>query len=356
MKFRRDFPGMFDVAKGILMLMVILGHQKGFFQTFLLIDNLFISSMSFGEHYDVVIMGLFFIMAGYSTHIEKDMKLYIKKNSKAILIPYFLTMVVLIVLRAIRYFCSGEFTIQIISPIALGFLYGNGIAGSKLFGTLTMESVGAAWFLLALFWSGFIHQLLLRINHSKVRVILAGSLTIAAVLFPDAHQFQVPWCIVPGCTAVGFREIGRLMKTHKMLYKKINWPFTGMAISLTIILHFISNAKFWSNVWQFGILDYLSAAAAGVVLLQLYIKSELAVARFTDGLAYIGRYSLYFFCLHNVEMLLFPWYKVYTHIFIPLHISWEMAFLIMYVGRIVFAVFGCYLIIWVSGKLKKEVK
>ena len=122
---------------------------------------------------------------------------------------------------------------------------------------------------------------------------------------------------------------------------------------MTVILQHVSTAKFWSNIWQFWLLDYLSAAAAGAVLLQLYIRSGLAVADFTDALAYIGRYSLFFFCIHNVEMLLFPWYKVYNRIFVPLGVPWGAAFLAMYVGRVIFAVLGCQLTVWVSGRLKK---
>ena len=39
MKLKRDFPGMFDVAKGILILVVILGHQNGFFYSTLQVNH-----------------------------------------------------------------------------------------------------------------------------------------------------------------------------------------------------------------------------------------------------------------------------------------------------------------------------
>ncbi|MCM1134493.1 MAG: acyltransferase family protein [Clostridium sp.] len=352
MKLKRDFPGMFDVAKGILMLLVILGHQKGFFYSTLQVHNLFTASPLIGG-YDVVIMGLFFIMAGYTSHPEKNLKGYLKKSSRALLIPYFLTMIVILMIRIVWDICVGTFDFEIIRSIIFGFLYGNGISGGLLFGQFPAESIGAAWFLLALFWSGLLHQLLLRIPNAVARALLIWGGTIAAVALPDAWHFQFPWALVPGCTAVGFREIGRLLRIQKRFYQKINWPFAVMAAVLSGALHFISTAKFWSNIWQFWMLDYLSAAAMGVVLLHFYINSGLAVARFTDGLAYIGRYSLFFFCLHNIEMLIFPWRRVYAFASSAFHAPWGIAFLIILVGRIVFSVAGCHFILWADGQLKK---
>ncbi|MCI8511929.1 MAG: hypothetical protein HFE83_08035 [Lachnospiraceae bacterium] len=353
MKLKRDFPGVFDVAKGVLILLIILAHQKSVFLSAFQIDSPFLSAKSFGGSYDAVVMGLFFMMAGYTSHIEKDRKAYIKKSARALLIPYFLTMAALVVLKIFQYLCLGGLTIQAVSPFLAGFLYGNGIPGVKLFGTWEAESVGAAWFLPALFWSGVIHQMLLRIQKPVTREALIWCLSAAAAALPDAHTIQVPWFLIPGCVAVGFREAGRLLKAHKVLYKEINWPFAAAAVILTIMLHHVSDVKFWSNIWQFWMLDYLSAVAIGTVLLQWYIRSGLAVAGFADGLSYIGRYSLFFFCLHNVEMLLFPWYKIYMHIFVPSHIPWEAAFLLMYIGRILFAVLGCQFIIWTSGRLRE---
>lgn len=353
MKCKRDFPGMFDVAKGILMLLVILGHQKGFFRTFLGIEHPLLPLLGPSTRYDVVIMGLFFIMAGYTTHAEKDLKSFLKKNARAICVPYLWTMVALAALMSARYLLTGGFRFEIIRPILLGFLYGNGIAGFQLPGGFAAESVGAAWFLLALFWSGLIHQLFLRIPKPAAREAAIWCFTAAAVAFPSAHQLQLPWCIVPGCAAVGLRELGRLLKAHKILYRDINWPFAAAAAALTTILHLVSTAKFWSNTWQFWMLDYLSAAAIGVVLLQCYAASGLAAARFTDGLAYIGRYSLFFFCLHNIEMLLFPWQKLYTRLIVPSHLPWGAAFPLMYLSRVALAVAGCHLILWASGRFKK---
>lgn len=353
MRPKRDFPGMFDAAKGILMLLVILAHQKGFFRAALGIDSPLLAAKSFGEHYDVVIMGLFFLMAGYTTHVEKDLRGYVKRSAKAFLIPYFLTMAALVGLMSVRYLLAGAFSCSVISPILLGFLYGNGIAGAQVLGGWTAESVGAAWFLPALFWSGLFHQLLLRIDRPAVRQAAVWGLTAAAAAVPSAYELSIPWFLVPGCTAVGFREIGRLLKSRKLLYRRPSWPLAGAAVLLSLVLHHVSAAKFWSNLWQLWMLDYLSAAAVGAVLMQVYLWSGLAVADFTDGLAYIGRYSLFFFCLHNIEMLLFPWYKLYVRVAVPFQVPWGAAFLLAYVVRVAFAAAGCHAILWARGRLNR---
>lgn len=354
MKLKRDFPGMFDVAKGILILVVILGHQNGFFYSTLQVNHPVMVLPWLGGQYDVVIMGLFFIMAGYTSHPEKNLKGYLKKSGRAMLLPYFYTMATLLLIRIVWDICMGTFDISIICSIFGGFLYGNCVPGFQLFGRFQAESVGTAWFLLALFWSGLFQQLLLRIQKPAVRVFLLCGMTVIAVTFPDAHHIQLPWALVPGCTAVGFREIGRLLRTQKRLYQKINWSFAAVATALFVFLPLFSTAKFWSNIWQFWMLDYLQAVAAGIVLLHFYIKSGLAVARYTDSLAYIGRYSLFFFCLHNIEMLLFPWRRIYEFASMVSSVPWELIFMLMFAGRIVFSVAGCHFIIWIGSKLKKS--
>lgn len=349
MKLKRDFPGMFDVAKGILILLIILLHQKMLFHVDLQISHPLLS-LRWGDDYDAVLVGLFFMMAGYGSRAEKDLRGYVKRSVKGNLIPYFWTMIGVMALMVVRCLYRGEVGPQDFSSVLLGFLYGNGVPGAKLFGVWEMRSVGAAWFLPALFWSGLIHQLLLRIKRPAVRETLIFGVSLAAVACPGAH---VPWRLLPGCAAVGFREAGRLLKGKKVLYQKVNWPLAAAAIALTLVAPQFTTVKFGSNHWRLWVLDYVPAVAACGVVLQFYIKSGLAVAKFADALAYVGRYSLLFLCIHSVELTMLPWNKLYARILAPLGLPWGAAFLVMYAVRVLGDALGCQMIVWISGRMKK---
>lgn len=351
MKLKRDFPGMFDVAKGILMLMIILLHQKMLFHSVLQIDHPLIT-LRWGENYDAVLVGLFFMIAGYGAHVEKDLGGCVRRSVRATLIPYFWSMAAMEALMVVRCFYRGEFDARGFVSILLGYLYGNGIDGAKLFGTWEMRSVGAAWFLPALFWSEIIHQLLLRVQRPAVREALIWGVSLTAVALPSAYEVHVPWRLLPGCAAVGFREAGRLLKANKVLYKKLNWPFAAAAIAFTIAAPRFTTVKFGSNGWRLWILDYLPAAAACAAALQIYMRSGLAAARYTDALAYVGRYSLLFLCIHSVEMTMLPWNKLYTRVLAPLGLPWGVSFGLMYIGRVLGAALACRMIVWAGGRFK----
>lgn len=44
-----------------------------------------------------------------------------------------------------------------------------------------------------------------------------------------------------------------------------------------------------------------------MVVLRGYVRSNLGTARGTELLEYIGMYSMIFYCVHSVELLVIPW-------------------------------------------------
>lgn len=145
-----------DVARGLAMLCVILGHM-GF-------DNLNIFIFSFH-------MPLFFLLSGYFQKKQEPM-LFIKKKAKSLLVPYLFTGIGLIlatqlnntakiILHKDDALSASYLLIEWLKAICLG-------SGSRV-DFLWIKSdvfIGATWFLLALFFAQVIVNLLIDKNKS----------------------------------------------------------------------------------------------------------------------------------------------------------------------------------------------
>ena len=97
-------------------------------------------------------------------------------------------------------------------------------------------------------------------------------------------------------------------------------------------------------------IDYICAVMAAVVFIKAYLASGAAVCDALAPLEYVGRYSLWFFCIHSFELLAFPWNETAASLF-PVGISSVWVFIISDALRIAFAVLVCMGINYVYGKI-----
>ena len=347
MQIKRDFIGMFDVLKGILMLLIVLVHQASFgdvvmnFRIAAVLDSVL--------RYNADIMALFFLVSGYTLRREADWRAFARRQARQLLAPYFVLMVVCTGLRVMLHLCQGGFRIQDISTVVLAFLYG-AVQPFELFGKVWVAAVGAFWFLPTLFVSGLLRQLLWRIEDRTRQALCLWGLVVLGVSFPSVMQIQLPWFLVQSCTALGFLEIGQQLRQKKLLFQRLPAVFTWAALACWIVMHCCSGAQIAANIWPFWVLDYAAAAAFGVVVLRVYLKTGLAAARLTGLLSYIGRYSLYFLWLHGTEMLVFPWDPTVRPPLLSLHLPGWLIFWGIFVIRVAFSVAGCAVISHIHGQ------
>ena len=127
----------FDVMKGIAILAMVIGHCQ--------IPDLL------GKFIFVWHMPLFFLVSGYF-YKPKEEKEYIRKNTRQLVLPYIVTSLVLILLSGIREFINGKGTTL---TTIIAALVGNGTINNP---TFSEYSIGAIWFLLAMFWCRCIYK------------------------------------------------------------------------------------------------------------------------------------------------------------------------------------------------------
>ncbi len=303
MSERRDYLGMFNVLKGILMLVIVWIHQESFAR-----GVLFSGSIQFPLvfRWAAGIMAVFFFIAGYQYRPARNIKVYIKNQLASQLIPYGIAVAVSAMFLLIWHILKPDLIhLWDIRMLVLGGLYGSE-HNMEVMG-VWVGGVMALWFLPTYCLSGILYQCIQRISGQKCRMLAVWGLTLLGVSAPDNMKITLPFFAVQICTSQGFWEIGRILKEKKILHRKLPLPFVLGSLVLVIWCHIFSASNMASNIWKFWLVDYFAAAAFSVVVLRGYVRSNLGTARGTELLEYIGMYSMIFYCVHSVELLVIPW-------------------------------------------------
>lgn len=348
MKIKKDFIGMFDVLKGVLMILIITVHTLGFTND-VFPGSAFVRGGLWLFKYGAALVGMFFVFAGYGFRPSADGKKFVKKQAKQFLVPYAVVIVLSSAAITVRDMLLGRFSVGSVSSVVLGGLFGS-VGSLHLFGRVWLGGIVALWFLLTFFFGSVIYNFTFRLKNEKARCTLVWLLTALAVAVPKDVAALCPWTLVQSCASLGFMEVGRLLKKQKVFYKKLNPVFAVCALALWAVMHTYSRSSVGINEYRFLHIDYICAVMAAVVFIKAYLASGAAVCDALAPLEYVGRYSLWFFCIHSFELLAFPWNETAASLF-PVGISPVWVFIISDALRIAFAVLVCMGINYLYGKI-----
>lgn len=156
-----------DIFKGIVIVLVVIGHATGKFNTWI-----------YQFH-----MAAFFFISGYLSNITKrsDVSMVVKKCC-TILLPYFSLGLVGILLNAV-------FSKTGLHEFLFGSEYiGIGIAVKEMFlkGNIYVQYWGTFWFLIALFGVELLHIICYQLNRKKLNIIY---FIVSAILFIMGYAF-----------------------------------------------------------------------------------------------------------------------------------------------------------------------
>ncbi|CCX59757.1 putative uncharacterized protein [Blautia hydrogenotrophica CAG:147] len=176
-----------DVAKGITILLVIVGHT---------IPEGLMRTLIYSFH-----MPLFFFLSGYF-YRNIPTKVLIRKKARQLLPPYYITSACLIIFNAGMLFIRQKTDELFPSTARLFFaaLYGSGM---DIHSPFPIPQIGAIWFLWALFFCFILMNLLYPLRYQPVLLILLAVLGIysswrfldfTAFLFYGCHfRFRLPY-------------------------------------------------------------------------------------------------------------------------------------------------------------------
>lgn len=279
-----------DVAKGIAILTVIMGHT---------IHEGVIKNWIFSFH-----MPIFFLISGYFFH-KKGNKEFVKIKTRQLLIPYAVTCVINIIASvAIHILLHDTSALKdIVKEWIFASLYGSGWVHESPF---HIPLIGAIWFLWAMFLSLIMMNSIVDYKYNY--------LIVACLFFvgqKSAGLAFLPLSIQPAFVCLLFVYLGYLCKKEKIL--EVDMPKAWIAvIALIWIVSFVYGGHMYLNECIFGngILDIIGALCGSyiMVLLSKLIANNTNIIGRT--LQFLGRSTLPILCFHLIEQNTFPWWKV----------------------------------------------
>ena len=278
---RQDWP---DVAKGICIISIILGH----------LGAAEINRIVYLYHIPV-----FFLIAGYFLKKTEE-KQFIKKKARRLLVPYAVTSMIICFLAAIKAVISGASIKGVLLPWIGAALYGAGDDWQKPF---VIKGIGAIWFLWALFFG------LIIVNHFVERRYYHAVIAVIAFLgwvSFDRTGIWLPLSVQGGMLASLYILVGYECSKRKLSVDDINIP-------IFIVLFLIMLFGIWNfhglwlvhNYFGNGWFDFfISLAAAGVVLKLSQMICKMGWLK--NMLVFFGKNSLLILCAHLIELKMLP--------------------------------------------------
>lgn len=278
-----------DIAKGIAIICIILGH----------LGSSEINRIVYTFH-----VPIFFLISGYFFNDRKSIKEVVKSKAKTLLAPYAFTCGVIILLATLEGMFIGNplgnarenFVYWVYASI-----YGAGDYYSKPF---TIPAIGAIWFLWALFWSNIFFRASLYFN-KYIRIFFIAALFWTGYNSPKLFWF--PFSIQAGACATLYVYIGYLFKNSKDILQKLSFEvklFCVLSASLAWI-NFIKHFQaFWMVHSNFGngINDIFSSICACGIILLISKSIDLHFEPIAKPLSFFGNKSIIVLFIHILEL------------------------------------------------------
>ena len=279
-----------DAAKGFAMLSIILGHLR--------IPS--VNAVVYTYHVPV-----FLLITGYFFSRKLSVGTFAKKRLRLLMVPYFFTCAVLILLAVLLGLRSGTSSAQL-GKWSWAAVYGS---GNKYQAPFEIQSIGAIWFLPASCVAAILFRCVLELPE-KWRPPVVGAV-FAAGYFSTAYLFWLPMSIQAGCCFVLYLYIGWLFRENEDRIREFSPEAKIFAVLFAALVWFYFIRHFPSlgfylvrNCFGNGVTDLFgSVCASGLVILICHAidRKTKIISRL---LRFTGRYSLLVLCVHDVEHIL----------------------------------------------------
>ena len=285
-----------DIAKGIGILLVIVGHTGG------LPADTYIHHFIYSFH-----MPLFFILGGFLFK-PSNIVTHVRKDAKRLLLPYVFSVFLLIlwfVILGIKYDNYG----MVWRTLQTG-LFGSGqYHASPIWGNY--PTIGMIWFLLAMFWCRVTYNMIAKLP--KLHKYLLGAVIAMAATMIDNFIINLPLGILTGLSAIVFYMLGNALNENLAWVHKKHTIFSVVGIVCWLIALRFSSIGMAACHYENYILDIAGACGATWCVYALSRELEKKTNYLNSMLSWFGANSMTILCAHFLEESSFIW----EHLHIP---------------------------------------
>ncbi len=304
-----NYIGMFDISKGVLMILIMLSHafdHSGSLQVYINRQNDMVQLLS--SPLSILQYGFIpalFMICGYGIR-KQSAKKCISQTLGILWKPYAGIVFVVTLGTILKWMINGGSILARLRYQVLPFFLGYH-AGNRFFGSF-INGIGPSWFVVT-YALGYIY--LNYVLHEKKRWIQMVILGAGSIMAISLSEIPLPFCIQQVFICSGFMYVGIWLKKNKI-------PQGKLPIYLLVAVYFLCTfgcirggfVEFSINAFNRGANDVLTAYIAGVVLVCLLYRLNVFQGRLADGLRWIGRHMVWFCMVHTVSHVLLPWKKI----------------------------------------------
>jgi len=275
-----------DNAKGIAIILVILGHVGGG------LDDIFSFKFVYGIH-----LVMFFLISGYTSKIKTIDTNYVNSRFRRLMVPYFLTCLAVMISDVLNScFIYHDRTIVTLTHLIDQDLLRSFFASGSVtaFGTVEIGTrIGAIWFLPAMFFASIAFQFMLNKTRSSLKLgVISAALFAGGVI--TAEFIWLPFSIQSAMMAVIFIWIGYEVRQRNILQKLKWYHFVAAQIVLLAgIWRGYCNISFANGTVGDMFLSVPVGIAGCILIYLLAVIDEKGVI-----LEFFGRNSLLILCTH----------------------------------------------------------
>ncbi len=276
-----------DIAKGIAIILVIIGHT--------IPDGSFVKNYIYGFH-----MPLFFFVSGYFFR-ERPVKEFVTKQGVRLMLPYAVTAVGIIALsvgkKVLQRNWSGA--MHFLKVQSLAAAYGSGMDMPLYRGSgIIIPDIGAIWFLPAIFFGMLIMNFALKCKHPWAVILVSAAAGMISVYF-----VWLPMSIQSGMTASVFLYAGYLSRKYQIVEKLSRGWIVLIAIPLSVLGPCIFGYSVYaSNSFRYGPVNLLFAFPGILVVLYISKAIESYSPKINGCFRFFGADTLIILCTHCLEL------------------------------------------------------
>ncbi len=291
--------GFIDCAKGITILLVVLGHTIGNGGRF----EAILRGIIFSFH-----MPLFFILSSYTFRYSNDFSEFVLKvenGFKHLIIPVFILFFMKVILN---YLLKIPDYVEIsISNIINSLVYSSGV--EVTLGDTKIGSLGMLWFLVVLFFSRLLFDYFqLKINN---KVWLFSSVVFCSIFGVLISFFQwLPFCFDLVLTILPFIYSGYCLKKYDLEKKYIikSGVFLCIFLILLLIEFCVCNNYLELACRRYSFYPVSFIIAIIGTLFVLYFSQILQKIMIFKCLNFLGKNSFLILSIHYLDYL---WKRIY---------------------------------------------
>lgn len=266
-----------DVAKGILIILVVLGHSVSgpYYDLSNIIDYIYLFHMP-----------AFFIISGY-LYKRGSLVERLKKRTKRLLLPYFSYVTIITIIIIIKMISKNESIKSIVKQIVRNVLGGQYLH----------NYCGALWFVTCLLCTEIIYITIDKyIKNDIIKIsIIVLFYTVAHIEAWFLPKFKLPFAIDISLITLAYYAIGAKLKTYIFNRNICLGASIISAISIVLLkLNLISyGLELWGHHNSNFILDLLIPVAFSITLFNICKKVKSSII-----LAKISKYTFSIMALH----------------------------------------------------------